>query len=60
MWHDPVVEEVREFRDAYAKRFDYDLDAMSRDLREKETQSGRKLVEPTPRKADALASRRSA
>ena len=29
---DPIVEEVRKARDAYAKRFDYDLDAICRDL----------------------------
>lgn len=32
-WEDPIVEEVRRIRDAYAKKFNYDLDAIFRDLR---------------------------
>lgn len=54
MWKDPVVDEVRSIRDAYAKQFNYDLDAMARDLREKEAQSGRQLIGPAPRKAEVL------
>jgi hypothetical protein len=46
-WEDPIVEEVRKVRDAYAKRFDYDLDAIYRDLKAKERQSGRVVV-PCP------------
>jgi hypothetical protein len=38
-WQDPIVEEVRRARDAYAKRFNYDLDAIYRDLKAKERQS---------------------
>ncbi len=44
MYQDPIVAEVRAIRDAYAKRFNYDLDAICRDLKEKEKRSGRKLV----------------
>ena len=43
-WSDPIVEEVRRARDAYAARFNYDLRAIFRDLKEKEKRSGRKLV----------------
>ncbi len=43
-WQDPIVEEVRKARDAYAKQFNYDLDAMLRDLKAKERQSGRRVV----------------
>ncbi|OGG51724.1 MAG: hypothetical protein A3F84_23545 [Candidatus Handelsmanbacteria bacterium RIFCSPLOWO2_12_FULL_64_10] len=46
-WEDPIVEEVRKARDAYAKRFNYDLDAIYRDLKEKERKSGRVVV-PCP------------
>ena len=60
MWRDPVVEEVRAIRDAYTKRFNYDLDAITRDLREKEARSDRELVDPAPRKAVAIPSKRSA
>ncbi len=44
-WEDPIVEEVRKARDAYAKRFNYDLDAIYRDLKEKERKSGRVVVQ---------------
>ena len=60
MWRDPVVEEVRAIRDAYTKRFNYDLDAITRDLREKEARSDREFVDPAPRKAVAIPSKRSA
>lgn len=43
-WSDPIVDEVRRARDAYAARFNYDLWAIFRDLKEKEKQSGRKVV----------------
>jgi hypothetical protein len=43
-WTDPIVEEVRRSRDAYAARFDYDLRAIYLDLKNRERQSGRKIV----------------
>jgi hypothetical protein len=43
-WSDPIVDEVRRIRDAYAARFNYDLRAIYRDLKEQEKRSGRKLV----------------
>ena len=60
MWRDPVVEEVRAIRDAYSKRFDYDLHAIAEDLRKKEESGDRELVDPRPRKAENLPSRGSA
>jgi hypothetical protein len=36
MWKDPIVAEVRAAREAYAKRFNYDLDRIGADLRKKE------------------------
>ena len=44
MYQDPIVAEVRAIREAYAKRFNYDLDAIYRDLKEQERKSGRKMV----------------
>jgi hypothetical protein len=44
MWSDPIVDEVRRARDAYAARFNYDLRAIYRDLKEQEKRSGRKVV----------------
>ncbi len=43
-WSDPIVDEVRRVRDAYAARFNYDLRAIFRDLKELEKRSGRKVV----------------
>jgi hypothetical protein len=43
-WSDPIVDEVRRVRDAYAARFNYDLRAIYRDLKEQEKRSGRKVV----------------
>ena len=43
-WSDPIVDEVRRARDAYAARFNYDLRAIFRDLKEQEKRSGRKLA----------------
>jgi hypothetical protein len=43
-WSDPIVDEVRRARDAYAARFDYDLRAIYRDLKAQEKRSGRKIV----------------
>ena len=44
MSSDPIVEEVRRIREQYAARFNYDLAAIAKDLREKQEQSGRKVV----------------
>ncbi len=43
-WSDPIVDDVRRARDAYAARFNYDLRAIYRDLKEQEKRSGRKVV----------------
>ena len=50
MWQDPVVEEVRAIRDAYAKQFDYNLEAIYRDLKEQEAKSGWKVVSLQPKR----------
>ena len=42
--NDPIVDEVRRVRDAHAARFNYDLDAIFRDIKEQEKKSGRKFV----------------
>jgi hypothetical protein len=47
--NDPIVEEVRRARDAYAARFNYDLDAIFRDIKEREKQSGLVFVQGVAR-----------
>jgi hypothetical protein len=44
MWTDEIVEEIHRIREEYAKSFNYDLDAIFADLRQKEAASGRKIV----------------
>ena len=36
MWRDPIVDEVRAIREAYAKRFGYDLQKIGADLIKKQ------------------------
>ena len=49
--HDPIVEEIRRIRQEHAARFNFDLDAIFEDLKEKERQSKRKIVSRPPRPA---------
>ena len=49
MIDDPIVDEVRKARAEHAAKFNYDLDAIFRDLEEKERASGRKYVRYQPR-----------
>lgn len=53
MWRDPIVDEVRAAREAYAKRFNYDLDAIYHDLKEQEKKSGKQTVSFSPRRVEA-------
>lgn len=41
---DPIVDEVRRVRDEHAARFNYDLDAIFRDIKEQEQKSGGRFV----------------
>ena len=53
MSRDPIADEVRHFRDAYAKPFQYDLEAICRDIRAKQAQRGRQAVSLPPRPVEA-------
>ena len=55
MTSDDIVDEVRDARDAYARQFNYDLEAIYRDLKEKERKSGRTLVSLPPRRVEPIA-----
>lgn len=41
---DPIIAELRAFRKAYAARFNYDVEAMFRDIRARQEASGREYV----------------
>ena len=44
-WESPIVLEVRKVKEHLAAKFNYDIDAMFRDLRESEKTSGRHYVD---------------
>ncbi|MDU9049431.1 MAG: hypothetical protein Q3M30_11300 [Candidatus Electrothrix sp. Rat3] len=50
MIDDPLIEEIRRNRNEYAKQFNYNLDAICRDLEKKQKLSGRKVVSFPPKK----------
>ncbi|MBX3394665.1 MAG: hypothetical protein KF841_04810 [Phycisphaerae bacterium] len=45
MWRDPIVEEVRRMRDDYARRFNYDLEAIVRDVQSRQKKAGTPVVD---------------
>ncbi len=49
MTDDPIVAEIRKIRNEHAAQFNYDLDAIYRDLKAKEKASGRRYVRFQPR-----------
>lgn len=50
MHRDPIVEEVREVRDAYARELGYDINAILRSLQEEEVAAGTEVVSLPPRR----------
>ena len=50
MWNDEIVEEVRRYREAYAAKFNFDLQAMYQDFKKAEQKSKRKKVSFKPKK----------
>lgn len=49
MIQDSIIQEIRKYRDEYAKKFGYDIEAMGRDLRKRQKTSGWKLVKRSPK-----------
>ncbi len=47
---DLIIQEVRKARDEYAKKFNYDLDAICRDLQEKQQRPGKQVVSFPPKR----------
>jgi len=50
---DDILKEVRQAREAYAKEFGYDLQAIHRDLKAQEQASGHRIVSLPPPAAPA-------
>ena len=49
MWRDQIIEELHEIREDYARKFNFDIHAICRDIQEKQAQSGRKVISFPPR-----------
>ena len=47
---DPIVDETRQARDAHARQFNYDLDAICDDLRKRQRESGMPTVLLPPKR----------
>lgn len=47
--NDPIVDEVRQVRDAHAARFNYDLEAIFQDIKRREKESGLIFVQGVAR-----------
>ncbi len=54
---DPIVEEIRNHREQYAAKFNYDLTAICRDLRERQAACGRSRIPPSEAGHEGASSR---
>lgn len=52
MDHDEIINEVRALREAYGEQFGFDVDALYRDVKDRERKGGRKIVSLEPRPAE--------
>lgn len=50
MWNDEIVEETRRTREEYAARFNYDLAAIYKDLKEQQECAKHKIISLPPKK----------
>ena len=48
---DPIIDELRAARDEHAARFNYDVEAIFRDIQAQQAASGREYVRLPPRRA---------
>ncbi len=54
--NDPIVDEVRKYRDDHAKKFNYDMKAICADFMASQGTSGHPVVRLEPRKTPAQKS----
>ena len=50
MWDDPIVSEIRKYREDYAASFGYDLGRIVADLQSRQGKDGRRIVDRTSQK----------
>ena len=55
MWKDKIIEEVRKTRDEYAAKFNYNLDAIYKNIKKQEKKSRRKVVSLKPKKVERIS-----
>ena len=53
--NDPIVEEVRKIREDYLKEFNYDLEAIFRDLKAREQEGDHKVVSLSPKRIQPVS-----
>ncbi|MCK5146937.1 hypothetical protein KAR48_09280 [bacterium] len=49
MWTDAIVEEIRKYRDEHASKFNYDINKIYKDLKEKEKINTNKKITLKPK-----------
>jgi len=54
MWNDEIVDEVRKVRDEYAAQFNYDLEAVFKDIQQQEEKSDREVVTRPSKKPELV------
>lgn len=60
MLQDPIIEEIHRIREEYARKFDFNIDAICKDLQAKQTENEHRLVSfpgrpsANPRNIDAM------
>jgi len=52
MLNDPIVDEIRSIRDAYAKQFNYNIEAIIKDIKYKQKNSNFKYINLPPKRLD--------
>jgi hypothetical protein len=52
---DPIVEEIKRIREEYAARFNYDLEAIVRDVQRRQEDGEHKVVRRPPRRPSEVA-----
>jgi hypothetical protein len=54
MKDDPIVEEVRQYREQHAAKFNYDLQAIYQDLKEQEQKSDQIFLSYSPKRLEVV------
>jgi len=49
--NDPILDEIRQYREAYAASFNYDLDAMYADIKKREDETKKRIQDLSSRTA---------